>query len=66
MSYCNEDQRCKGYVQKGIHCQIATTSTCPTGCSGPYDVGNQGELVSDGTCGENLNFGGCFVKEAST
>ena len=66
---CDSDDACKGYVQSivnpnNIHCQIATTSTCPDDCRGPYNSGNVGSLVPALNCAKG-GYTGCFIKDAS-
>lgn len=53
-SLCTIDNVCKGYVRFTAipMCHLATTSSCPAGCTGPHDTGNV-ENLSTGTdrCG---------------
>ena len=60
---CDEDNNCKGYVEtsSSSNCQIATTSSCPSGC-GTYDSGNVESLTLAGTCGRTSKYYGCFIK----
>ena len=60
---CDEDNNCKGYVKTTYSesCQIATTSSCPSGCS-TYQRGNVGSLTLAGTCGSWKRYYGCFIK----
>ena len=59
---CDSDENCKGYVNSGAGCHMATTSSCPSGCK-KYHNGNIGELVIDGSLNDLTNsYEGCFIK----
>ena len=67
-SLCSIDSGCKGYVMLNSspdYCQLATTSSCPGSCRGPYDIGNIGPLDQHGLClpsSEGHWNGGCMIK----
>ena len=61
---CTQDTICIGYVETNLasgHCQIATTSICPPGCT-KYNTGSVGDLTLAGTCGSSSSYYGCFIK----
>ena len=64
-SMCDRDDQCKGYseVAEGYEvsrgCQIATNSSCYSGCI-KTNLGNLGALVQDK--GHAGMFGGCFIR----
>ena len=64
-SMCDRDDQCKGYseVAEGYEvssgCQIATNSSCYSGCI-KTNLGNLGDLVQDK--GHAGMFGGCFIR----
>ena len=66
MDFCNEDSNCKGYVKvRGKEdCQIATISSCPSGCT-THDVGNVGKLKLDFIGGVSCGpaYDGCIIKD---
>ena len=66
MSYCDIDENCKGYVKQinANHCQIATTSHCPDGCS-KNNNGETGILIPDGQFFSGI-YDGCYIKETGT
>ena len=66
MSYCDIDENCKGYVKQinANHCQIATTSHCPEGCS-KNNNGETGILIPDGQFFSRI-YDGCYIKETGT
>ena len=57
---CDSDEYCKGFVKDAAHCQIATNSSCPSGCR-KYDEGNIGALITD-TLWFAKPYEGCFIK----
>ena len=61
-SHCDTDENCKGYVKQTSYnsCQIATTSTCPSGCTMSY-IGNTGALLTDKQLFSE-DYDGCFIK----
>ena len=60
---CDSDQRCQGYMEgpRGIHCQVATTSDCPSDCV--LIEGSTGSLDPNAICGENSGMKGCYIKD---
>ena len=59
---CDSDENCKGYVNSGAGCHMATTSSCPSDCK-KYHKENIGELVIDGSLNDLTNsYEGCFIK----
>ena len=57
------DENCKGYVKhkyNSVGCQIATTSSCQSGCS-KFDTGATGSLVIDSDLYGD-HYEGCFIK----
>ena len=59
---CDSDENCKGYVNSGAGCHMATTSSCPSDCK-KYHNGNIGELVIDGSLNDLTNsYEGCIIK----
>ena len=71
-SLCSSDTGCKGYVMfdRGSGatdlCQIATNSTCPISCQGPFSKENIGPIDPNAKCHfNNVNNywnGGCLIK----
>jgi len=67
-SLCSNDPGCKGYVMlernAGDPCQLATTSSCPSVCRGPYYEENIGPIDSNANCDGSLDDwnGGCLIK----
>ena len=61
---CSKDSGCKGYHISESYgkCQIATTSSCPSDCSGPHFEENVGKLDPNAECGEGNFNGGCMIK----
>ena len=63
---CDKDNYCKGYVEATWDdpegkCHIATSSHCPSQCSGnTHDYGNVGPLLVGASCGSS--HGGCYIK----
>ena len=43
---CDADKRCKGFLDVGNGCGLATTSPCPDGCR-KYFEGNHGNIIKD-------------------
>ena len=66
-SLCSGDSACKGYATSGKRfCQLATTSSCPSGFDGPYDEINIGQLDPNGTCRNDMEWnGGCRIKSGT-
>ena len=61
---CELDEHCKGYVNSGTGCHIATNSTCQSGCS-KHHVGNVGDLIVDSRLNDLANsYEGCFIKKS--
>ena len=61
---CDSDDHCKGYVNAGRGCHIATNSTCQPRCS-KHHVGNVGDLIINSTLNDFANsYEGCFIKKS--
>ena len=70
---CIDDANCKGYVIFRLtsirSCHLATTSSCPSECRGPFNSNNVDSLKPGAFCGTRLNAvwnGGCFIKRGKT
>ena len=62
-SVCNNDSKCKGYaIYQNKECQIATTSSCPADCRGPYNDANIQKLDDNSRCFLGGWNGGCEIK----
>ena len=66
-TWCSEDSGCKGYVvYNGTKCQLATISSCLSGCSGPYSETHVGQIDPNGICGGEGDWnGGCMIKSGT-
>ena len=57
--YCDKDDQCKGYYEKGDNkCRMATTADCPESCT--HVNGENGVLDPNTQCGTG---NGCFIKQ---
>ena len=71
-SLCSNDPGCKGYVMltvnRGNQCQLATDSSCPVSCRGPYQESNIGPIDPNAKyLHGNYNWnGGCLIKRGIT
>ena len=69
-SLCSNDPGCKGYVMwndgHGHGCHLATTSSCPASCRGPYDKEHIEKINPNADCdGVGIAWvwnGGCLIK----
>ena len=64
---CSLDTGCKGYAthEAGV-CNLATNSSCPFDCDGPYNGENIGKIDPTALCGTNGKWnGGCMIKSST-